>query len=79
MMKACQQLLIGLLESWKVKSIKKMTAPDSKSYLNYLDRFVDKYNKTYIALLVRNLYLLTNLLCLKNLDKIKQLLNSCWS
>lgn len=56
-----------------------MTSPDSKSYLNYLDKFVDKYNKTYIALLVRNLYLLTNLLCLKNLDKIKQLLNSCWS
>lgn len=46
----------------KSKIYKKMTAPDSKSYLNYLDKFVNKYNKTYIALLVRNLYLLTNLL-----------------
>ena len=30
-----------------VKSIKKMTANGSKSYLSYLNKLIDEYNNTY--------------------------------
>ena len=40
----------------------KMTANDSKSYLNYLNKLVDQYHNTYIILLIKNLLMLIILL-----------------
>ena len=36
------------IKTLKTKIYKKMTANDSKSYLLYLDKIVDKYNNTYL-------------------------------
>ena len=35
------------IKTLKAKIYKKMTANDSKSYLRYLNRLVDQYNKTF--------------------------------
>ena len=46
----------------KTKICKKMTANDSKSYLNYLDKLVDQYNNNYHILLITSLLVLIILL-----------------
>ena len=46
----------------KTKICKKMTANDSKSYLNYLDKLVDQYNNNYHILLITSLLVLIVLL-----------------
>ena len=43
-MKANQQSLKGLK---RAKIYKKLTANSSKSYLDYLNKLIDRYNNTY--------------------------------
>ena len=47
-----------------------MTANDSKSYLNYLDKLVDQYNNNYHILLIASLLVLIILLWMKQLRPI---------
>ena len=42
--------------------IYKMTAPNSRSYLDYLDKLVDEYNNIYHRSIVKNLLMLIILL-----------------
>ena len=44
------------------KIYKKQTANDTKSYFDYLNKLVDKYNNTIIVLLAKNLSMLIILL-----------------
>ena len=52
-----------------------MTANESKSYLPYLNKLVDRYNNIVIILLVEKLLILIILLSLKKLRRILKLLN----
>ena len=58
----------------KGKIYKKNAANDSKSYLGYLNKLVDQYNNTYRGLLITNTFMLSVLLCLKNLNRVIKLL-----
>ena len=49
--------------------IRKVRACNSSSYLDYLEKLVDKYNNTVIVLLLKNLLILIILLCLKKGDE----------
>ena len=59
----------------KGKIYKKMTANFSKSYLRYFIKLVDEYSNIYHQLLVKNLFMLITLLCLKKFNRDIKLLN----
>ena len=54
--------LKGLQKHQKVKSVRKITSNDSKSYLGYFNELMDEYNIFTVTILVKDLFTLIFLL-----------------
>ena len=64
-----------LAKPLKGRIYKRMTANNSKSYLNYLNKLLDEYDNTYYRSVVKNLLMLIISIWLRKLNQFMKLLN----